>query len=101
MAFRNTEVFGCCGWNSIGYVLVSAIALLALAFLVVLGPLIFKVAVSYAPWIEPLQSLFDFARFAICGVVLVVALFILHMWLPAGRRRLDGVWPGIVATLAL
>lgn len=87
--------------ESIGYVLVSAIALLALAFLVVLGPLIFKVAVSYAPWIEPLQSLFDFARFAIGGVVLVVALFILHMWLPAGRRRLDGVWPEIVATLAL
>ena len=33
--------------------------------------------------------------------MLAVALFILHMWLPAGRRRLDGVWPGIVATLAL
>jgi membrane protein len=87
--------------ESIGYVLVSAIALLALAFLVVLGPLIFKAAVRYAPWIEPLQSHFNFARFGIGGLVLAVALFILHMWLPAGRRRLGGVWPGIAATLVL
>ncbi len=46
--------------ESIGYVLVSAIALLALAFLVVLWPLIFKAAVGYAPWIEPLQSHLQF-----------------------------------------
>jgi hypothetical protein len=28
----------------------------------------------------------DFARFGVSGVVVVVSLFILHMWLPAGRR---------------
>ena len=33
--------------ESIGYVLVSAVALLVLAFVVVLGPLIFKAAVAY------------------------------------------------------
>ncbi len=87
--------------ESIGYVLVSAIALLVLAFLVVLWPLIFKAAASYAPWIEPLQPHLNFARFAIGGMVLTVALFILHMWLPAGRRSLGGVWPGIAATLLL
>jgi membrane protein len=87
--------------ESIGYVLVSAIALLALAFLVVLWPLMFKAAAAYAPWIEPLQPHLNFARFVIGGMVLAVALFILHMWLPAGRRRLGGVWPGIAATLVL
>jgi membrane protein len=87
--------------ESIGYVLVSALALLVLAFLVVLGPLIFKAAANYAPWIEPLESHYDFARVAIGGGVLAVALFILHMWLPAGRRGLSKVWPGIAATLAL
>ena len=40
--------------ESIGYVLVSAVALLVLAFLVVLGPLIFTAVVRYAPWIAPL-----------------------------------------------
>jgi len=94
------------GWwllrlESIGYVLVSAFALLALAFLVVLGPLIFRAAGKYAPWIEPLESHFDFARFGIVTVVLAVALFILHMWLPAGRRSLSKVWPGIAATIVL
>ncbi len=87
--------------ESIGYVLVSAIALLALAFLVVLWPLMFKAAAAYAPWLEPLQPHLNFARFAIGGMVLAVALFILHMWLPAGRRTLGRVWPGIAATLVL
>jgi membrane protein len=72
------------GWwllrlESIGYVLVSALALLALAFLVVLGPLIFKAAAKYAPWLEPLEAHYDVARFGIGGGVLAVALFILHM----------------------
>jgi membrane protein len=87
--------------ESIGYVLISAFALLALAFLVVLGPLIFRTAGRYAPWIEPLQSHFDFARFGGSALVLAVALFVLHMWLPAGRRGLSKVWPGIAATMAL
>jgi len=94
------------GWwllrlESIGYVLVSALALLVLAFLVVLGPLIFKAAAKYAPWLEPLEAHYDIARFGIGGGVLAVALFILHMWLPAGRRGLVKVWPGIAATLVL
>jgi membrane protein len=87
--------------ESIGYVLVSAIALLVLAFLVVLGPLIFKAAAKYAPWLEPLEAHYDIARFGIGGLVLALALFILHMWLPAGRRGLGKVWPGILATLVL
>jgi membrane protein len=87
--------------ESIGYVLISAFALLALAFLVVLGPLIFRTAGRYAPWLEPLQWHFDYARFGGSALVLAVALFVLHMWLPAGRRGLSKVWPGIAATMAL
>jgi membrane protein len=94
------------GWwllrlESIGYVLVSAFSMLALAFLVVLGPLIFQTAIKYAPWIAPLESHYDFARFGIGAVVIAFALFLLHMWLPAGRRGISRVWPGIMATLVL
>ena len=94
------------GWwllrlESIGYVLVSAFSMLALAFLVVLGPLIFQTAIKYAPWIAPLESHYDFARFGIGALVIAFALFLLHMWLPAGRRRIGRVWPGIMATLVL
>jgi len=87
--------------ESIGYVLVAAIGLLALAFLVVLGPLVFRAALSYVDWLEPLERHYNIARFSVATFVLTLALLILHMWLPAGRRQIEDVWPGIVATLAL
>ncbi len=87
--------------ESIGYVLVSAIGLLALAFLVVLGPLVFRTAVLWAPWLAALESHFNIGRFVVASALLTTSLLILHMWLPCGRRPLRAVWPGIVATLAL
>jgi membrane protein len=94
------------GWwllrlESIAYVLVGAAALIALAFLVVLGPLIFATAVRYAPWLAPLEGLVTFARLAAASFVLILALVLVHLWLPAGRRRLIEIAPGVVATLAL
>lgn len=87
--------------ESIGYVLVAAIGLLALAFLVVLGPLVFRTALLYAPWVADVESHFNIGRFVIASILLTTSLLILHMWLPCGRRRFRAVWPGIVATLAL
>jgi membrane protein len=87
--------------ESIGYVLVAAAGLLALAFLVVLGPLVFRAALSYFDWLAPLEGHYNIARFSVATFVLTLALLILHMWLPAGRRHIDEVWPGIAATLLL
>jgi membrane protein len=87
--------------ESIGYVLVSAVGLLALAFLVVLGPLVFRAALAYAPWLDPLESHYNVGRFTAASILLTLSLLILHMWLPAGRRPFGSVWPGIVATLFL
>ena len=87
--------------ESIGYVLVSAVGFLTLAFLVVLGPFVFRTALSYAPWLEPLERHYDIGRFSVAAFLLTVALMILHMWLPAGRRQIEDVWPGIIATLVL
>ena len=87
--------------ESIGYVLVSAIGLLALAFLVVLGPFVFHMALARAPWLEPLEPHYNIARVGVATVVLAIALTILHMFLPKGRRRFRDVWPGIITTLAL
>jgi membrane protein len=81
--------------ESIGYVLLGAVALLVLAFLV-LGPLVSQTtAFAAAPQLGAL------ARLIVAAVVLAIALVILHMWLPAGRRRLAEIWPGIAATLVL
>jgi membrane protein len=87
--------------ESIVYVLVTLAALLALGFLIVLGPLIFATAVEYAPWLAPLEGRITVARYAIATLVLVVALVLVHAWLPAGRRRLREILPGIFATLVL
>jgi len=87
--------------ESIGYVLVAAIGLLALAFLVVLGPLGFSAALIYVPWIAELERHFNIGRFVVASVLLTTSLLILHMWLPSGRRPFNAVWPGIAATLAL
>ena len=87
--------------ESIGYVLVAAVSILAFSFLVVLAPLIWDKLVHYVPTLEPLSNLITFARYAVAVVVLVIALMIVHSWLPAGRRSFIEIAPGIAATLVL
>jgi membrane protein len=87
--------------ESIAYVIVGAIALLALAFLVVLAPLIWFSLLRYMPGLQPLAGLITFVRFAVAAFVLIIALVIVHKWLPAGRRSLLDIVPGILATLLL
>jgi membrane protein len=87
--------------ESIGYVLVAALALIALSFLIVLGPLILHAATRYFPGLAELEGTLTFLRFGVATVVIVIALVLVHKWLPAGRRALLEVAPGIIVTLAL
>lgn len=87
--------------ESVVYVLIGAVALLAFAFLVVLAPLIWWKMINYVPALQPFGYLITFARFTVAAVVIISALTIVHLWLPAGRRRINEVFPGILATLAL
>jgi membrane protein len=87
--------------ESIAYVIVAAFALLALSFLVFLAPLIWKAVLKFVPELEPLSFTITFVRFAAATVILVAALVLVHLWLPAGRRRLLDIAPGVIATLIL
>jgi membrane protein len=87
--------------ESIAYVLIGAIALLAMAFLIVLGPLLFATASRFAPALAQFEWNITVARYAVATVALIVALIVAHKWLPAGRRKFAEIAPGIVATLAL
>ncbi|MDB5598427.1 MAG: hypothetical protein JWN71_471 [Xanthobacteraceae bacterium] len=87
--------------ESIGYVLVSAVALLALSFLVVLAPLIWRTVVRYVPGAEAMTDIVTVVRFSVASLILIVALIVVHMWLPAGRRKFFDIAPGILATLLL
>ena len=85
--------------ESIGYVLIGAVALLALAFLVVLAPLIFAKTANYLPWLEEWAS--TMLRYGTASAILIVALVLVHLWLPAGKRTLFEIAPGIIVTLLL
>jgi len=86
--------------ESIGYTLVAAVTALAMAFLIVLGPLIIEATRRHIPLIvESNEQLLDLARYGITIMALVVALLILHAWLPAGRRGFLQILPGIIFTV--
>ena len=87
--------------ESIVYVLVGAVAILAFSFLVVLAPLILSKLAHYLPALDQFGDLITFARYAVTAAVLIVSLMIVHLWLPAGRRSFAEIAPGIVATLLL
>jgi len=87
--------------ESIAYVLVGAMALLAMAFLVVLGPLIWSTAVAYGPALGRLDAIVTFGSYGITAMILTIALVIAHVWLPAERHTLREIAPGVALTLFL
>ena len=100
-AIKETRSWWLLRLESIAYVVIGAVALIALSFLVVLGPLIFSRAARYAPWVEPFEGVVTFVRLGAASLVLIIALVLIHLWLPAGRRKLREIAPGVVATLLL
>jgi len=86
--------------ESIGYTMVAAFTALAMGFLIVLGPLLIEATRRFIPLIvESNEQLLNLLRYGITISALVVALIILHTWLPAGRRSFLQILPGIIFTL--
>ncbi len=84
--------------QSILFMMVASFGLLALAFLVVLGPLIWAQVLDFAPQLRPLQQLVTIVRLGIATVVLCVTLLVAHLWLPAVKLRFLDVAPGVILT---
>lgn len=87
--------------ESIAYVFVGAFALLALALFVVFAPMIWTAALRIAPGFEPLERLIAFSRLGIATLVILLALVIVHKFLPGGHRSLREVAVGVLLTFAL
>ena len=86
--------------ESIGYTLIAAFTALAMAFLIVLGPLMLEAARRHIPLvIESNEKFLNLSRYAIAITALTIALFLLHAWLPAGRRGFLQILPGIIFTV--
>ena len=87
--------------ESILFVVLGAGGMLALSFLVVLGPLIWHWVVRHAPALQPFGGIVTALRLGATSIILVFGLLVAHLWLPAGRRTFLQVAPGIVLTLTL
>ena len=84
--------------QSLGLVLVGSIALLAIAFLVVLGPLILAAMERFAPGVSNAHEMLNFARIAVAATMLAISLFMAHLILPAHRPRFIDLLPGVALT---
>jgi membrane protein len=108
--------------ESIGYVILGLVSVLALSFLVLLAPLLIRAMTKYVPTKLPpqiptyvpnylstyLAEMPDFNdtmttvyRFTLAAVLIIAPLIVVHKWLPAGKRRFRDIIPGILATLVL
>ena len=87
--------------ESIAYVIFGAFAMLAFAFLVVLGPLIWRAVISLVPEIRTFNLEVTLLRFSVATFAIVGALAIAHKFIAAGRRHLWDIVPGITTTLVL
>jgi membrane protein len=87
--------------ESIAYVLIGAVALLALTFLVVLAPVVWEVLADHVPQVAPLWQFIFVVRYGVTALVLTLALVIAHKWLPAGQRSFARILPGVALTLVL
>jgi len=86
--------------EAIFFVFVGAASLLTIAFLLVLGPLAAAIAARYVPaLVEELAPLFAPVRYGVTSSVLVLGLLAAHKFLPAGRRSLLMIAPGVILTL--
>lgn len=84
---------------SLGYVLAAVMALVMLSIFLVAAPLALRYAGRWVPWTTDLLIVVD--SWSSWGAIatITIALFVCHLYLPAGRRRFLDVVPGIVLTM--
>jgi membrane protein len=85
--------------QSLGFVLVATIGFVVISVLLVLAPLLARIAERNLEWIEPYMGTITTWRLIVASIVIVLGLFSVHKWLPDGDRSIGSMLPGIVFTL--
>lgn len=99
---KETRPYLFCLFRSMVFVLVSAISMLLLTWVVVVGPVL---AARFDPQLT--QSILSSTwiatslRYAFAATVIGVQLLAFHLWLAAGNRKIKDVWPGVVVSVVL
>jgi membrane protein len=86
---------------SIAFAVASGIGLILVAVLVVLFPVLWRVAVQHLPQLREFRHVTDVIRYGVTALFLTGGLLAAHLWLAPGRRRIRDVLPGIVLTIVL
>jgi membrane protein len=97
---RETRPWWLLRLESIAYVFIGALALLALAFLLVLGPIFWSAILAQAPALSSLTKIVAVGRYAIATVLLLTALIVAHRLLPNLKLSLRQTAPGIALTFS-
>jgi membrane protein len=87
--------------QSIAFVISGGLIILFLSLVVVLGPLVWKVLGPAVHQMLETQLVFGTARYAFAGVMLFVALLLLHRWLPNTMQSFARILPGVAVTTVL
>lgn len=111
---HETRAYPLCLLISMSFVFVSAVSTLVLTWAVVVGPALaeglqpeWTKKIMEVEWIGSALRFLEqiwvgpLTRYTLAGVIIALQLFAFHLWLAAGKRRFQDVWPGIVLSIAL
>jgi membrane protein len=84
---------------SLGYVLIAVLIFAAISILLVAVPLVLNYARQWVPWLADTLDIVSSWRIYGTLFMLTAGLMIVHLWLPAGRRKVLDVVPGVLLTL--
>lgn len=84
---------------SLFYVLAAVMALVALSLFLVAAPLAVRFAGKWIPWAQDFMIVVESWSLWGAGLTVLIGLFVVHLWLPAGKRSFLDVLPGIVLTI--
>lgn len=114
---HETRPYWLCLLISMLFVFVSAASTLFLTWAVVVGPAVAdRLQPDWAKqalhsvqttWVGSGLKFFEqtwlspFYRYILAGAVIAVQLFSFHLWLAAGKRRFQDVWPGVLLSIGL
>jgi membrane protein len=85
----------------VAVVVVAGLALVQVGYLLVLAPRLGSMLHTVIPGFDPASVTIGVIRYPAAAVILAVALFVAHLFLPARRTAFANIWPGVLFTLAL
>lgn len=111
---HETRPYPVCLMVSMLFVFASAVSTLVLTWAIVVGPVLaerfrpeWTTHITDVHWIgDTLKFLEQIwlgptSRYALAILIIGLQLFAFHMWLAAGKRRFQDVWPGILLSIGL